>query len=148
MHPLAVISRVLSPRLMITANLSVCIISSVLLYIAAHPALIWVSVGLFGAGLASTYPTTFSYAQKFVKITGKFASRFAIGGAIGWMTIPTITGYFFERYCKSMPLIVLISLLVNVLLLIVMNIRGRQILAKKQQKSESNQDDKLLESKN
>lgn len=63
------------------------------------------------------------------------------------MTIPTITGYFFERYCKSMPLIVLISLLVNVLLLIVMNVRGRQILAKKEQKAESNQDDKLLELK-
>ena len=46
-----------------------------------------------------------------------------------------------------MPLIVLISLLVNVLLLIVMNVRGRQILAKKEQKAESNQDDKLLELK-
>jgi len=99
------ISRILSPRLMITANLSACIIASILLYIAVHPALVWMSVGLFGAGLASTYPTTFSYAQKFVKITGKFASRFAIGGAIGWMTIPTITLYFFERYCRSMPLI-------------------------------------------
>ena len=42
------ISRVLSPRLMITVNLSACIISSVLLYFAFHPALIWISVGLFG----------------------------------------------------------------------------------------------------
>ena len=86
-------------------NLSACCASSIILWLSPNIYLTWFSVGLFAAGLSSTYPTAFSFAQKFVTISGKFASRFAIGGAIGWMTIPSIAGYFFERYCKSMPLI-------------------------------------------
>ena len=85
--------------------LSSCCASSIILWLSQNIYLTWFSVGLFAAGLSSTYPTAFSFAQKFVTISGKFASRFAIGGAIGWMTIPSIAGYFFERYCKSMPLI-------------------------------------------
>ena len=139
------ITRILSPRLMITANLTACITASILLYIAVHPVLVWISVGLFGAGLASTYPTTFSYAQKFVTITGKFASRFAIGGAIGWMTVPTITLYFFERHCRSMPLIVLISLLFNVCLMIMMNLKGKSIINQRaMSKVKDNKEDEVM----
>ena len=109
----------------------ICIGSSLILFISNNLILSWISVGLFGAGLSSTYPTAFTFAQKFVKISGKFASRFAIGGAIGWMTIPSLAGFFFEKYCNSMPLIVLIAFLFNVLLLLIMNIQGRKILKSK-----------------
>ena len=116
-------------------NLSVCIASSLVMFLSSNLILTWISIGMFGAGLSSTYPTAFTFAQKFVKISGKFASRFAIGGAIGWMTIPSIAGFFFEKYCKSMPLIVLISFILNVLILIIMNIQGQKILELKNDKN-------------
>jgi len=127
------ISRLASPRVILTCNLSACCASSIILWLSPNIYLTWFSVGLFAAGLSSTYPTAFSFAQKFVTISGKFASRFAIGGAIGWMTIPSIAGYFFERYCKSMPLIVFISMSINVCLLLLMNYQGRQITRVKNQ---------------
>merc|ERR1712168_447018 len=46
--------------------------------------------------MASIFPSGISWAEQYVHITGKSAAVMVVGSALGEMTIPVVTGYFFD----------------------------------------------------
>ena len=66
----------------------------------------FIASGLFGAAMSNSFATGFLYAEGFMKITGKLASVFILGGSLGWAIIPSIAGLVLETYTILFPFIV------------------------------------------
>ena len=139
-------SRYMSPELMLKINLTGCIASSAILFFSFNISLSFVGIFLFGSSLgnrkgkffrpvfhimlfliwilANTFATAFSYAQTFVNVSGALASKFVIGAAVGWMTLPFLAGSLFDRYHRIVPLITLSAAVLNSILIFIIKIRG------------------------
>ena len=50
----------------------------------------------FGGFIATCFATAISLAETKVAVTGAVTSKFVFGAAIGWMTLPFLTGYLFD----------------------------------------------------
>lgn len=87
----------LRPRVILTADLlgSVFSLCLILLWPGVLP-VIWVGTVGFGFFMASIFPTTVSFAERRMIITGKVTSGFMVGASIGSMTVPWIIGQFIE----------------------------------------------------
>lgn len=87
----------LRPRIILTIDLlgSVASLCLILLWPRVLP-VIWVGTVGFGFFMASIFPTTVSFAERRMIITGKVTSGFMVGASIGSMTVPWIIGQFIE----------------------------------------------------
>ncbi|HZS08651.1 MAG TPA: MFS transporter [Blastocatellia bacterium] len=95
----------LRPRSILTIDLCGCLVSVfiILLWQGSKTAL-W--VGVFGTGLsmASVFPTTISFAQNRMPLSGKLTGIFFAGSSTGSMTLPWVVGQFFESVGPRMLL--------------------------------------------
>lgn len=57
---------------------------------------LWVGAALVGFAMASIFPTTLSFAERHLTITGKVTGWFFVGASIGGMSFPWIIGQLFE----------------------------------------------------
>lgn len=57
--------------------------------------LLWVLTSTLGFGMASIFPSGLSWAERYIKVTGKAAAIFVVGSALGEMVLPALTGYIF-----------------------------------------------------
>lgn len=57
--------------------------------------LLWVLTSTLGFGMASIFPSGLSWAERYIKVTGKAAAIFVVGSAVGEMVLPALTGYIF-----------------------------------------------------
>lgn len=76
-----------------------CIIgSSILVFVApsAHEWL-WVGTSIVGLCMAAVFPSTMSWAETFMHISGKTASILVVGASLGEMTIPFTIGTLMEH---------------------------------------------------
>ena len=51
----------------------------------------------FGAFIATCFASAISLAETKVAVTGAITSKFVFGAAVGWMTLPFLTGYLFDN---------------------------------------------------
>lgn len=92
------IAKRFTPRQVLFGDLVACLVSvAILLLWPGARVATW--VGTLGAGLAmaSIFPTTLSFAERNMTITGTITSLFFIGGSLGGMTLPAMIGQLFER---------------------------------------------------
>lgn len=84
----------LSPATMIVVSL-VCSAasSSALAFFAHYRALLWAGTAVYGASMATVFPSGISWIEQYTVIEGKSASLFVVGGALGEMCIPAVVGY-------------------------------------------------------
>lgn len=76
--------------------------------------LIAIWIGTFGLGfsMASIFPTTLSFSERRMTITGQVTGWFFVGASLGGMSLPWLIGQFFESIGPhTMMLIILIDLI-------------------------------------
>ncbi|NWZ44667.1 MFS4B protein, partial [Brachypodius atriceps] len=89
----------LSPATLIVMSL-VCsgVSSSALAFLAHYRALLWAGTAVYGASMATVFPSGISWIEQYTVVEGKSASVFVVGGALGEMCIPAAVGYLQGRF--------------------------------------------------
>ena len=102
---------------MLLADLLGCIASvGVILLFPSSAAAVWIGNLGLGFSMASVFPTTLSFAERRMTITGKVTSFFFIGASSGGMLLPWLIGQLFE---KIGPQVTMIAIFTNLLLALV-----------------------------
>ena len=86
-----------TPGVILFSNLAGCL-ASIGLLILAPPSFVTIGVGAIGLGLfmAPIFPTTLSFSERQMTITGKVTGWFFMGASAGAMTLPWLIGQLFE----------------------------------------------------
>ena len=84
---------------MLWSSLIGCAISLTVLYLTTEIWLVFTAVGLFGAAMSNCFATGFLFAQNFLEVTGKLATVFIFGAAVGWALLPSLAGFVLESMC-------------------------------------------------
>jgi FHS family Na+ dependent glucose MFS transporter 1 len=62
------------------------------------PLCLWIASSVYGASMATTFPSGISWIEQYTTITGKSAAFFVIGACLGEMAIPAVIGILQGRY--------------------------------------------------
>jgi len=91
------LSTILAPKEMILSNL-IGIFISTFLILMNPTSLMWVWGGSVGIGLfiASSFPSSYTYAESMINITGWITTIFVVGASFGEMFFPLIIGLAFD----------------------------------------------------
>lgn len=73
-----------------------------------HPFSLWLGSAVYGASMASIFPSGISWLEQYTTIEGKSASMFVIGAALGEMCIPAVVG-FLQGHFPSFPVLMYAS---------------------------------------
>ncbi|NXN03967.1 MFS4B protein, partial [Sylvia borin] len=105
----------LSPATMIVISL-VCSAasSSALAFFAHYRALLWAGTAVYGASMATVFPSGISWIEQYTVIEGKSASLFVVGGALGEMCIPAVVGYLQGRF-HHIPILTYAALVTSIM---------------------------------
>jgi FHS family Na+ dependent glucose MFS transporter 1 len=97
------------PRTLLLCGLTGCLLSIgvILLWSGSLPA-IW--LGTFGAGLSmsSIFPSTLSWAERRMKITGQVTGWLLVGASAGGMFLPWLIGQLFESAGPRTTMLIII----------------------------------------
>lgn len=89
----------LSPATMIVMSLLCSAASSIALAFFSHfRAALWVGSAVYGASMATIFPSGIAWIEQYTVVEGKTASLFVVGAALGEMCIPVAVGYLQGRY--------------------------------------------------
>ena len=95
----------LRPRTILTIDLCGALTSlGVMLMWQRSNLALWISVFGLGLSLASIFPTTISFAQNRMPLSGKLTGIFFAGSSAGSMCLPWLVGQFFESVGPQMVL--------------------------------------------
>ncbi|NXS37967.1 MFS4B protein, partial [Pomatostomus ruficeps] len=72
--------------------------SSALAFFAHYRASLWVGTAVYGASMATIFPSGISWVEQYTVVEGKSASLFVVGAALGEMCIPAAVGYLQGRF--------------------------------------------------
>ena len=61
-----------------------------------------------------------------MNVSGALASKFVVGAAVGWMTLPSVVGALFDDFHRIVPLITLIASIINSVLMLTVQYRGEK----------------------
>ncbi|XP_013392906.1 sodium-dependent glucose transporter 1A [Lingula anatina] len=92
------VSKFMGPTIMIITDLALIVVSMLLMAILinTHEIVMWLCTALYGIGMASLFPAGISWAERYIHVTGKSASMFNMGSALGELTFPPLFGHFFH----------------------------------------------------
>nr|XP_021494431.1 sodium-dependent glucose transporter 1C [Meriones unguiculatus] len=65
---------------------------------------LWIATSVYGASMATTFPSGVSWIEQYTSISGKSAAFFVIGGTLGEMAIPAVIGILQGHY-PDLPVI-------------------------------------------
>jgi fucose permease len=86
-------------------------------FLGQSPLAIWGGVALFGASIGSIFASCINFAGTKMPITSRVTSAFLIGGSLGSMSLPWLTGVLFGRFGpETLPYIVGAMIVVAVVL--------------------------------
>lgn len=98
------------PGTMILLSLVGTAISSLLLcFFNKKEEVLWVCTAIYGASMATIFPSGISWVEQYTTVTGRTAAVFVVGAALGEMVLPAIVGFLFERFPEH-PLLMYLSL--------------------------------------
>ncbi len=97
----------LKPVALLFGSLAGCLLSLALIRFFPHSApILWVSACGLGVSMAAVFPTTLSFSERRMALTGQVTGFFFVGACLGGMSIPWIIGQMIEfRGPQSMMLI-------------------------------------------
>lgn len=107
------------PILILRADFTGALISllAMIIWPKSLTAVIVTSAGL-GFTLASIYPTTMTFAEKIMPISGRVVGLFAVGNYAGAMLVPWIIGYLIESAPPwSMTVVLMVDMLIALVVL-------------------------------
>lgn len=70
---------------------------------------LWVATSVYGASMATTFPSGVSWIEQYTTIHGKAAAFFVVGAALGEMAIPAVIGILQGQY-PDLPVVLYTSL--------------------------------------
>ncbi|KAM3861615.1 sodium-dependent glucose transporter 1 [Diretmus argenteus] len=98
------------PGTMILLSLVGSTLSSLLLCLFSRERVaLWLCTGLYGASMATTFPSGISWVEQYTTVTGHSASTFVVGAALGEMVLPAVLGFLLGRF-QEHPLLMYVSL--------------------------------------
>lgn len=114
------VSTRLRPATILIVDLLGCLASlGVVLLWSDSPTALWVGAIGLGLFMASIFPTTLMLAGERMRISGAMTGWFLAGASIGGMSLPWAMGQVFVRIDPvTMPILVLVSLVVNLLVIL------------------------------
>lgn len=71
---------------------------------------LWVCTGLYGASMATTFPSGISWLEQYTTVTGHTAAAFVVGAALGEMVLPVLIGFLLGQF-PDQPLLMYLSLI-------------------------------------
>jgi fucose permease len=102
----------LRPRAILSIDLIGGLVSVGLILLGANSLLLtWLGTLGFGLALASTFPTTLSFAERRMTITGQVTSWFFVGASLGAMFWPWLMGQLFEAIAPIAMMITIAGVL-------------------------------------
>jgi MFS transporter, FHS family, Na+ dependent glucose transporter 1 len=98
------------PRAVLFCDLAGCLVSVgvILLWSGSFAATVAGTVGL-GLSMASIFPTTLTFAERRMKITGQVTGWFIVGASAGSMFLPWLIGELFEKTGPRATMFVIIN---------------------------------------
>ncbi len=88
----------LRPRQVLTIDLAGCMVSVlVLLLWQGSVAALWISIVGTAFFAAPLFPTMVAFAENRMRLTGRTTSMFLVGGSVGSMFFPWLTGLLYEK---------------------------------------------------
>lgn len=88
----------LKPGTMILLDLVGCTVSSLFLTLYCRNSIsLWAGTAVYGASMATTFPSGISWLEQYTKITGCSAAVFVVGAALGEMVIPSVVGFLLGK---------------------------------------------------
>nr|XP_020746046.1 LOW QUALITY PROTEIN: sodium-dependent glucose transporter 1 [Odocoileus virginianus texanus] len=73
------------------------------------PVCLWIATSVYGASMATTFPSGVSWIEQYTTIHGKAAAFFVVGAALGEMAIPAVIGIIQGKY-PDLPVVLYTSL--------------------------------------
>ncbi|XP_076129266.1 sodium-dependent glucose transporter 1 isoform X1 [Alosa pseudoharengus] len=100
------------PGTMILLNLVGCTLSSLLLTLFNTSSLaLWSCTALYGASMATTFPSGLSWLEQYTAVTGRTAAVFVVGAGLGEMVLPAVMGFLLGKpSLRQHPLLMLLAL--------------------------------------
>ncbi|XP_039981484.1 sodium-dependent glucose transporter 1 isoform X2 [Xiphias gladius] len=99
------------PGTLILLSLVGSTVSSLLLCLfSREKAALWVCTGLYGASMATTFPSGISWVEQYTTVTGHTAAVFVVGAALGEMVLPALLGFLLGEF-QDQPLLMYLSLI-------------------------------------
>ncbi|XP_075801268.1 sodium-dependent glucose transporter 1C-like isoform X1 [Microtus pennsylvanicus] len=95
----------LQPGTMIVlSNVGSLVSSFFLVLFDKSPLCLWIATAVYGASMATTFPSGVSWIEQYTSLSGKSAAFFVIGASLGDMAIPAVIGILQGRY-PDLPVI-------------------------------------------
>ncbi|KFU85726.1 Sodium-dependent glucose transporter 1, partial [Chaetura pelagica] len=85
-----------------------------LAFFAEHPLSLWAGTAVYGASMATVFPSGISWVEQYTVVQGKSASLFVVGAALGEMCIPAMVGYLQGRF-HHVPVVMYASLVTSLM---------------------------------
>ncbi|XP_036942956.1 sodium-dependent glucose transporter 1 isoform X2 [Acanthopagrus latus] len=99
------------PGTMILLSLVGSTVSSLLLCLfSKEKVALWVCTGLYGASMATTFPSGISWLEQYTTVAGQTAATFVVGAALGEMVLPALVGFLLGKF-RDQPLLMYMSLI-------------------------------------
>ncbi|KAM9355799.1 sodium-dependent glucose transporter 1 [Pholidichthys leucotaenia] len=99
------------PGTMILLSLVSSTVSSLILCLfSTKQEALWVGSSIYGASMATTFPSGISWVEQYTTVTGHTASVFVVGAALGEMMLPGLVGFLMGKF-KDYPLLMYLSLI-------------------------------------
>ncbi|XP_041509166.1 sodium-dependent glucose transporter 1C-like [Microtus oregoni] len=95
----------LQPGTMIVlSNIGSLASSLVLVLFDKSPLCLWIATAVYGASMATTFPSGVSWIEQYTTLTGKSAAFFVVGASLGEMAFPAVIGII-ERHYPGLPVV-------------------------------------------
>lgn len=98
------------PGTMILLSLVGSTVSSLLLCLfSKQQVVLWLCSALYGASMATTFPSGIAWVEQYTTVTGHTAAIFVVGAALGEMVLPALVGLLLGKF-HDQPLLMYLSL--------------------------------------
>ncbi|XP_037056416.1 sodium-dependent glucose transporter 1C-like [Peromyscus leucopus] len=98
----------LQPGTMIVlSNIGSLVSSFFLVLFHKSPLCLWIATSVYGASMATTFPSGISWIEQYTSLSGKSAAFLVIGGTLGEMVIPEVIGILQGHY-PDLPVVLYI----------------------------------------
>ncbi|XP_038194938.1 sodium-dependent glucose transporter 1A-like [Arvicola amphibius] len=78
--------------MLVLSNIGSLVSSFFLVLFDKSPLCLWIATAVYGASMATTFPSGISWIEQYTTLTGKSAAFFVIGASLGDMAIPAVIG--------------------------------------------------------
>ncbi|CAO2627951.1 Sodium-dependent glucose transporter 1A, partial [Lemmus lemmus] len=93
--------------MLVLSNVGSLVSSFFLVLFDKSPLCLWIATAVYGASMATTFPSGVSWIEQYTTLTGKSAAFFVIGASLGDMAIPAVIGILQGHY-PDLPVVLYI----------------------------------------